>query len=940
MGNSTGQLTLVKRVYLGLAILGGLLLLAAVSLVLRPGLPVARADPINPPEGYPKLKLSTKTVTPTLAHTGGVTLYYTIEIRNTGAYTAANTTLTDIIPDGTTYNDDLASNVPFTPTVDGGTLTWVGDVGFDSTAVVSFSVAVSPSFTGTVRNTAAISHPLITQPITVTAETVVTDEPILTIEKSSAPTKPGANKPLLYTIVVANQGQPTPPSTFITVTDRVPLNTTLSDIGADGVSGTIGSDVMITWTRQVMLDLGDTTAFTFSVMVGDVPSGTVLANEHYQVVGPESGVTAGELYTVTVVDPIFWLSKDVWPNPPGSNREMTYTLTLLNVGSLATDLVITDRVPAGVEYMRGGSEAGGIVSWTLPSLDTGGSAEFAFTIYISDVMGIPVVNDDYVACCSEGICLRGNVLTNVVHGPTFEASVTLNPIAKKPGGGGGPVTPTLIVRNLGPGNAIDAMALLEFRNISVKANQLYAIPPIGTAPPFPSVNCGPQCDSFIWVGSLGAGEAIMFTTSEGQSTQIGEEGNLYTATIVITDDLSNMSTVPVTGTATGKITHYANLIPTKSAPPVIGRGQLLTYTINIWNSALSTEGSPVLTDRVPISTTFVWASDGGMTQTISDTVIVSWTLPALSTSESTYRIFTVLVDDDLVSGTQIVNSVYDVSGYGNIVSGAVTSGLPVTTTVREVGLIDSYKEVTPTVALPGSSTVLTYYLHIVNSSALSLTGVTVEDFLPWQYSTYQRDAVASGGEIISDIVSIHWTGGVGAFSSEVVTFTVLVDPDHQGPITNTAVISHPSLLNAVTVHAVAYVTEGPVLYITKSASPDPVEKDAELLYAIHVINLGQQATSLVITDTVPADTEYVPGSATASGQLVGEQVRWEIPVLMAGDSRTVEFRVTVRGRRQVVNELYGVTCAEGVTAAGAPVTTRIAGGGGPVYLPLVLRNAS
>jgi uncharacterized repeat protein (TIGR01451 family) len=355
MNNLTRHI--VKGLHLGLTVLSGLLLLAAVLLIVSSNGLVAHADPIEPPEGYPKLSLSVKTVTPTLAHTGGVTLYYAVEIRNTGAYTATGATLTDDITEGATYSGDAQASVSSTLVFSNGTLTWKGDVGFDSTVVVSFSVAVSPTLTGTVRNTAAISHPLIAHPVTVTAETVVTDDPILTIEKTSAPPKPGPNKPLCYTIVVANQGQPAV-NLPITVTDRVPFNTTVRDVGADGFPG----DNVVTWTRHVTLELGETTVFTFSVDVDDVLAGTVITNDNYQVASPESGVTAGEPYTVTIVDPEFLLSKHTWPDPPGSNREMTYTLTLLNVGSLATDMVITDRVPAGVAYQRGGSEAGGIVS--------------------------------------------------------------------------------------------------------------------------------------------------------------------------------------------------------------------------------------------------------------------------------------------------------------------------------------------------------------------------------------------------------------------------------------------------------------------------------------------------------------------------------------------------------------------------------------------------
>jgi uncharacterized repeat protein (TIGR01451 family) len=950
--NNSTQKPAVKGLRLGLAILGGMFLLAALLLVVSDAPLMVRADPI--PGAPPKLKLSVKTVTPTLAATGGVTLTYRIEIQNTGAYTATGTTLIDVFPDDTTYNDDAWASVP-TLTVTSDTLSWAGDVGFDSTVVVTFSVKVDQFFSGTVRNTAVISHPDIAHPVTATAETVVTDHPILVIEKTSLPKKPGANKPLIYTLIVANMGQPLV-NQPITVTDIVPLSTTLLHVGNYGVTSPV-SDV-VTWTRQLTLELRDTVEFTFSVLVGDVISGTVISNTNYTADSPETDVTSGEPYTVTIVDPILFLSKSVWPDPPGSNREMTYTLELLNVGSLATGLVITDRVPDTVSYTRGGAYSSGVVSWSLSSLDTGESAEFTYTVYISDVMGIPIVNDDYAARCAEGVRQPGKVLANIVAGPTFEAWVVLDPIAKKPGGGGGPVTPTLFVRNLGPGNALDAMALLEFGRISVSANDLYADPAIGTPPPFPpGPDCGDKCVSYVWTGDLAYGDMITFTTVVPQSTIGGEEGTNYTATVVMTDGLSNMKTDPVTGTAIGQITHKAYLNVTKSAPPVIGRGRLMTYTLNVWNSALATDEPPFpyLWEVLPISGTEVVTasiSHGGKVQTVtvgSGTgsivmEVISWTLPAFGTGErmEEARTFAVHVDDDLVSGTQLINSNYIVGWYeAEDLKFFTDAGRPVTTTVKEIGLIDSYKEVTPTLALPGPGNVFTYTLHIVNSSPLSLTGVTVYDYLPWQSSTYQRDAIASAGQVVSDIISIQWTGDVDAFSSEVVTFTVLVDADYSGAVTNTAVISHPDLLDEVIVEAVAYVTEEPVLQITKKASPDPVRTGAELAYTIRVVNLGQQATTLVITDAVPENTEIVTDSITAGGEFdeVSGQVWWESDFLASLSSRTYGFHVTVGGGSEVVNDRYAVQCAEGVVAKGEPVVTRITGGRSWIYLPLVMRNA-
>jgi uncharacterized repeat protein (TIGR01451 family) len=226
---------------------------------------------------------------------------------------------------------------------------------------------------------------------------------------------------------------------------------------------------------------------------------------------------------------------------------------------------------------------------------------------------------------------------------------------------------------------------------------------------------------------------------------------------------------------------------------------------------------------------------------------------------------------------------------------------------------------------------------VVNSSLVELQDVQVEDLLPWENSTYQRDAVASSGEIISDIVSIHWVGDVAPLSSERITLTVMVDPDYEGPITNTAWIRHESLQEDVLVEAVAYITDDPVLQISKSASPDPVRVGDELLYTIQVTNLGQQATILEVWDTIPENTTYAAASASANGQLVGDQVHWKLLELPAEATQQLTFRVEVTGGDQIVNHDYGVTCIEGVSAIGQPVITVVHRDGSRIYLPILFR---
>jgi uncharacterized repeat protein (TIGR01451 family) len=890
----------------------------------------AVSAPIPPPEGYPKLNLSTKTVTPTLAEQGGAVLYYTIEIRNTGAATATNATLVDTLPPEVAYNGDGWASDDSTLGFDGETLSWSGEVGFDTTVVVTFSVTVDAGFAGTLSNAAVVDDPGIARPVPLTAEAVITDDPILSLRKTSSPEKPGASRPLVYELELTNLGQPAV-DLPVTVTDPVPADTSLREIGADGHTDALSE--VVTWNRSINLELGQSTFFTFSVDVADVPSGTVISNEGYRVT--PYGAGPGEPYTVTVVAPVLSLAKHVWPDPPGSNREMTFTLVVLNQGSTATDLVVTDRVPKGVSYVRGGSKSGGVVSWSWERLDTDESAEFTYTVRVPDVMNVSIINADYEVCSAERVCASGDPLTKVVQGPVFETFAQVAPIAKKPGGE--EVTPTLRVHNVGNGNAVGATAVLTFYRMSLTDEDVVAHLPDGSSERLErGPDCGDKCRTFPWTGNIGHDEWVTFTVPGGISTIGGEEGVPYIATVIISDALSNGTTPTATSQARGQITHFASLVPYKSAPPVAGRGTVMTYTIEVINHAFTTDLSPVLTDVIPSNTTFVSASDGGALSALGDGEFVSWTLPVMSTGEALVRTFSVRLDSDLVSGTQIVNREYSVFGYGNILTDAVTSGASVTTTVREVGLIDSFKIVSPQISLPAPDNVLTYEIHLVNSSPQRLRGVRAHDVLPWQASTYQRDGVASAGELVSDIVSLDWRGSIGPFSEEILTATVLVDADFKGVLTNTVVIHHSSLLTPVERFALAYVTDEPVLFIHKTASPDPVRRGERLTYQLRVRNMGQGATKLAISDVLPANVVYVPDSASGDGWLDGDTMRWEWPVLASAGEIVASFQVTVGQGTQVINELFGVSSDQGIAAVGQPVVTPIKGW--QVYLPLALRS--
>jgi len=925
----------LRFLLLSVTLFGGVLLSFGLLGLFRQASLGVVAAPIAPPEGYPKFILSTKTVTPTLAAVGGAKLIYQIEVVNTGAYTGFDVLVTDPIPAHTVYNQDAyASASPAGLAFQGGVLSWQGAVGFDTSVVITFSVTVSPTFSGVVANTAQISHATLSQPIQVSAQTMVTDEPLFEIEKSAAPQIPGPSHPLTYTLTVTNRGQ-LAQNVPVTVTDELPAHTSFLSAGGGGVYNPASNTV--TWKSPLSLDTGEASQFSFRVLVGDVLSGTKIVNAHYEVESASDKVTAGEVLTTTVLDPILFLYKETDPFPPGSNRQMVYTLTVFNKGSLATGLVVSDTLPAGVSYVSGGTLKGNVVTWILPNLDQGESAKVSFVVSIGDVAEIPILNDNYRVCTTEAGCQVGVPLTSIVKGAIFEATASLDPIAKKTGGGTTEtVTPTLVVRNLGPGNALDASIRVNFYRISVSLNDLLVISPHGELPQA-GPDCGSKCSSYVWVGDIGFGEVVTITVPGGRSTIGGEEGTVYSTTVVVSDTQGSFSYPPIEAIAKGKVTHFPNLIPTKYAPSVVGAGQVLTYSLNVFNSGFTTgvPPYPVLTDTVPPSVTLLSVSNGGVFSTVDGRTVVSWTLPAMGPGDALNRSYSARVDSDLISGTLIVNDDYRTSFWENTIPLSIT-GQPVTTVVREVGLVDSFKTVTPFFAPPGVGNLLTYTVHVVNSSSVPLSRVEVYDLLPWQVSTYQRDAQASSGQLSSDIVSVNWTGNVAAYSEQLITFTVMVDPDYTGTVTNTAWITHPSLLEPIKVSAFAYITDKPVLQISKTASPDPVHYGKELQYTLHVVNLGQQATRLVVVDSIPGSSTFVPYSANGNGQLFTGKVKWDFPVLDTGESRELIFRVRVGGFKEITNANYSVTCAEGVEAVGKALVTKIVGVI-KVFLPFIRR---
>jgi uncharacterized repeat protein (TIGR01451 family) len=86
------------------------------------------------------------------------------------------------------------------------------------------------------------------------------------------------------------------------------------------------------------------------------------------------------------------------------------------------------------------------------------------------------------------------------------------------------------------------------------------------------------------------------------------------------------------------------------------------------------------------------------------------------------------------------------------------------------------------------------------------------------------------------------------------------------------------------------------LDITKTANLSPVEAGGRLDYTLEVHNYTPgMLTDVTITDNVPADTTYVPGSADCGGSETGGIVTFPLGTMNSEDMATCTFQVDVNG---------------------------------------------
>jgi uncharacterized repeat protein (TIGR01451 family) len=447
---------------------------------------------------------------------------------------------------------------------------------------------------------------------------------------------------------------------------------------------------------------------------------------------------------------------------------------------------------------------------------------------------------------------------------------------------GNDITYTQVVANAGPLDAVNAVfseavpANTTFQSITVPTgwtcNSNASILSTG------NITCtNPDVPS----GAGGTGTFTLVTLVNAATafgTQIVDTANISSGTN--DPNLANNSATvsTVVGSANSA---YVTLTKTASSLTVVA-GNNITYTLVMHNNGPSAAAPGGLYDTVPTNTTFVsisapanWSCSaplvGGTGNIACNTVAPAPTFPNGGTATFTLVVnvpSTGVANGTVISNTANANSATPnpnptaASATANVtVAGATQSDLSITSTA------------TPNPVLAGSN--VTFTQVATNNGPAAVGVATYTDVIPTG-STFVSLATPAGFSCtippVGVPLTVTCTGPLAAGAS--ATFPLVVQAtstDAPGTkITNTATIgpttNDPNTANN-TASSSTFVTSPSQadVSIVKTATPEPVNQNANLTYTIQVTNNGPAVAQTVnVTDTLPSSVIFT-NLATSQG---------------------------------------------------------------------------
>jgi uncharacterized repeat protein (TIGR01451 family) len=806
----------------------------------------------------------------------GAALTYTIIATNRGPSAVTGARVQDTLPAAVS---GFGWTCATSPGGSCGTTSGTGDINalvslpVNGTATFTITGTVPSSTTGGFANSATIAPPAGTTDPTPGNNTGTDSNPAgpqadLAITKSSTPNPYVPGSPLIYTIVVTNNGVSDVVGARVQDQPPAPLSGfAWSCTSAGGSCGTTNGVGLI--DALVNLPNGATATFTYTGTIGADVRGTLV---NTATVTPPAGVSdpvpgnneatdnsaAGPQADLTI-------AKTASPNPYVPGAPLTYTVIVGNDGpSTSIGARVQDTLPAALSAFTwtcsaaagatcGAANGTGNID-SLVNIPVGGLVTFTITGTVPPNTTGPLANSATVAPPAgtpDLTSVNNTASTTTPAAPQADLAVTKTS-SPNPYVPGAALAYTIAVRNNGPSDVTGAS--LQDTLPAALSSFAWTCATAG----------GGSCGSVSGTGNINAlvnlpvGAVATFTVSGiAPSSLSGTLTNSATAT----PPAGTTDPTPGNNTATDNSTSssQADLVISKSSTPnPYVPGDPLTYTVVVTNTGPSDVTNARVQDTLPPAlSAFTWScagSNGGLCANANGAGNVD-ELVALPNGASVTFTITGIVPPATLG--QLLNSsaVTPPPGTTDPVPGnnTATDDNPSNPSAD----LAVSKTSTPNPYVPGAP--LTYTIQVVNAGPSDAPGARVQDLFPAPMSAFTWSCTLStGGGCGSGAGSIDTTITLLAGTTATFTVTGTVPSNTTGAFANTATVTPPPTVTDPVPGNNQSTTTNPAgpqadLFITKSSTPNPFVPGELLTYTILVTNAGpSDVTNARALDVLPA----------------------------------------------------------------------------------------
>jgi uncharacterized repeat protein (TIGR01451 family)/fimbrial isopeptide formation D2 family protein len=713
------------------------------------------------------------------------------------------------------------------------------------------------------------------------------------VSKTDGTTSATAAAVLKYVITDKNVGNRT--ATGVVLTETVPVGTTFNLPNSTGtwlaaVSGNCANGAAAGTVCHInvgsLAGLTTGTSYTFAVTVNDPIAAGLTQISNTTTVADDgthgADATPGD-NTFTDIDTIpqadLRLTKSVLPTRPGANQQVVYTVTIYNDGpDDATSVRVTDKVPVGLTYVSsvpgaGNTYVSGTGVWTIAGTFTHGTSK-VLTITATATSSADVTNIAEVTHSAVGdpnstpnnhVTTENDYATALTHPLIADMAVTKTVSDSHPNVGTN-VTFTITATNNGPDDAPNA--------------KVVDVLPAGMTYVSSNPSVGSWAGNTWTIGTLNNGASATLTLTASVDTA-GSKTN----TAVVSADPFDL--VPGNNSASVSISQLLDLAVSKlvdnSVPNV---GTNVTFTIGVSNTGTNAANGVVIHDALPAGLT--WVSDdsaGAYNHTTGD-----WTIGTMAANSSaTFHVVATVSTVGAKTNTASVGHVNETQTSTANDSATAT----VTPPQADLAVTKVVDNGSPEI---GSNVKWTVTVH--NNGGSAATNVTLSDVLQAGLTWVSDDS--SGAY---DHGTGVWTVGSLA-NGGTATLNINATVTSGGIKTNTASVGHSDQYDPVSGNNSAtatLTTKQADIGVAKTVDNATPNVGGTIHYSLTVTNHGPDtATSLVVTDQLPAGVSYV-SSTPSQGSYVSGTGAWSIGTLANNASATMQITATVTASGHIDN---------------------------------------